>query len=48
MKNAGAVAPPYVPREPPPEPAIIAYVTEDTQAEMLEEAATEGAPFCEI
>ncbi len=48
MENTGAVAPPNLPQEPRPEPAIIAYVTEDTQAEMLEEAATGGAPFCEI
>ena len=55
MENAGAVAPTHLPQEDeqeppeledtPPEPPIV-YV--NPQAEMLEEAAREGATFCEI
>ena len=33
--------------EPPPEPATLVHVHEDTQANTLEEAAREGVPFCE-
>ena len=40
--------PPSRPDQPPPEPATFAHVYEDTQADTLEGAAAEGAPFCEI
>ena len=49
MAEEGAVAPTHLPQEledTPLEPAPLVYV--DTQADQLEEAAEEGAMFCEI
>ncbi len=44
--KAARPAPPAQPAPPPPDPATVA--DEDTQADILEEAATAGAPLCEI